>query len=143
MLNKKKNNKGFTLVELLVVIAIIGILAVVAVPALLKNVDKSRAAKVEANYSAIKSAATAYYADNGTLYKSGSTGISLDDLEIDKNGLGDATYTISVSSQSVAIVTISGLTQNVANILHGSLEQSLDTTDVASDTILVLQLINQ
>ena len=39
MLNKKKNNKGFTLVELLVVIAIIGILAVVAVPALLKNVE--------------------------------------------------------------------------------------------------------
>ena len=37
MLNRKKNNKGFTLVELLVVIAIIGILAVVAVQHYLKT----------------------------------------------------------------------------------------------------------
>ena len=47
MLNKKKNNKGFTLVELLVVIAIIGILAVVAVPALFKNIEKGKVAELE------------------------------------------------------------------------------------------------
>ena len=54
MLNKKKNNKGFTLVELLVVIAIIGILAVVAVPSLFKNVNKAKAAKIEADYQFYK-----------------------------------------------------------------------------------------
>ncbi len=64
MLNKKKNNKGFTLVELLVVIAIIGILAVVAVPALFKNINKAKVADVESDYSAIKSASLSYYADN-------------------------------------------------------------------------------
>ncbi|MGL4797099.1 MAG: type II secretion system protein [Paraclostridium sp.] len=68
MLNKKKNNKGFTLVELLVVIAIIGILAVVAVPALFSNINKAKVADLEADYSAFKSAALSYYTDNNTFY---------------------------------------------------------------------------
>ena len=66
MINKKKNNKGFTLVELLVVIAIIGILAVVAVPALFKNINKAKVADLESDYSAIKSAVLSYYTDENT-----------------------------------------------------------------------------
>lgn len=64
MLNKNKNNKGFTLVELLVVIAIIGILAVVAVPALFKNIEKGKVADLEADISAIRSAVLSYYTNN-------------------------------------------------------------------------------
>ena len=63
MFNKKKNNKGFTLVELLVVIAIIGILAVVAVPALMKNIEKGKVAKLEADYNVISTGMVTYYAD--------------------------------------------------------------------------------
>ena len=63
MFDKKKNNKGFTLVELLVVIAIIGILAVVAVPALFKNIEKGKVADLEADISAIRSAVLSNYAD--------------------------------------------------------------------------------
>lgn len=63
MFDKKKNNKGFTLVELLVVIAIIGILAVVAVPALFKNIEKAKVADLEADISAIRSAVLSNYAD--------------------------------------------------------------------------------
>ncbi len=40
--------------ELLVVIAIIGILAIVALPALFKNIEKAKIAKLEADISAIK-----------------------------------------------------------------------------------------
>ncbi|HBG0291777.1 TPA: prepilin-type N-terminal cleavage/methylation domain-containing protein [Clostridioides difficile] len=58
-----KNKKGFTLVELLVVIAIIGILAIIALPALFKNIEKAKIAKLEADISAIKSASLSYYAD--------------------------------------------------------------------------------
>ncbi|MEG2354287.1 MAG: type II secretion system protein, partial [Clostridium sp.] len=67
MLKKKNNNKGFTLVELLVVIAIIGILAVVAVPALFKNIEKGKVADLEADISAIRSAALSVYADSSML----------------------------------------------------------------------------
>ena len=76
MLNKKKNNKGFTLVELLVVIAIIGILAVVAVPALFKNINKAKVADLESDYSAIKSAVLSYYTDENTMPISDVTGAS-------------------------------------------------------------------
>lgn len=62
-MKNKKNNKGFTLVELLVVIAIIGILAVVAVPALFKNIEKGKIADLEADISAMRSAALSIYAD--------------------------------------------------------------------------------
>ena len=71
-----KNNKGFTLIELLVVIAIIGILAVVAVPALFKNIDKAKSSEIESDYSAIRSAALSYYAENGSLDQ-----IKIEDLE--------------------------------------------------------------
>lgn len=63
MFNKKKNNKGFTLVELLVVIAIIGILAVVALPSLFKNIEKSKVADLTADINAIRAASLAYYTD--------------------------------------------------------------------------------
>ena len=72
MLNRKKNNKGFTLVELLVVIAIIGILAVVAVPALFKNIEKGKVADLESDISAIRSAVLSYYTNNSE-YKTQQT----------------------------------------------------------------------
>lgn len=103
MLNKKKNNKGFTLVELLVVIAIIGILAVVAVPALFKNIEKGKVAELESDISAIRSAALSYYADNGTYpnefvaltsdNKTDSVGDLLDEIESLSNPF-DATYEV-------------------------------------------------
>ena len=78
MFNKnKKNNKGFTLVELLVVIAIIGILAVVAVPSLMKNIEKSKVASLEADINAIKSASVSYYADKNT-YPTPANGVVAD-----------------------------------------------------------------
>lgn len=51
--------------ELLVVIAIIGILAVVAVPSLIKNIDKTKISEVKSDISAIKTSIKMFYLDNG------------------------------------------------------------------------------
>ena len=85
---KKKNNKGFTLVEVLVVIAIIGVLAVVAVPALFKNINKSKAAKVEADYGTIRTAVLAEFSDGKDI----TTITDLSTLDVD--GLS-STYTVN------------------------------------------------
>ena len=105
MLNKNKNNKGFTLVELLVVIAIIGILAVVAVPALFKNIEKGKIADLEADISAIRSASLSVYADTSvmpsgeTIYQNNAIDVS-SDIAAELEGLSDpfnATYATSLS----------------------------------------------
>ena len=61
-----KNKKGFTLVELVVVIAILGILAGIAVPRFMDATATARGAKVVADLRTIDSAATMYYAKEGT-----------------------------------------------------------------------------
>ena len=105
MLSKKKNNKGFTLVELLVVIAIIGILAVVAVPALFKNIEKGKIADLEADISAIRSAALSVYADTSALPVStpSSTGMANDNINAELEGLSypfKGTYELALDSST-------------------------------------------
>lgn len=139
MLNKKKNNKGFTLVELLVVIAIIGILAVVAVPALFKNIEKGKVAELESDISAIRSAALSYYADNGTYPNETLTGTDasttsklLKEIEGLSNPF-DATYTVGDKTTPVAPPAPLTLTINASKLSADGLEKlKTDLPDMVS-----------
>ena len=52
--NRKKNNKGFSLVELIIVIAIMAILTALLAPQFLKYVERSRLSRDEANLALIE-----------------------------------------------------------------------------------------
>lgn len=66
LLNKKKNNKGFTLVELVIVIAILAILVGLLAPQYTKYVEKSRKSADVDNMNEMVKAVQVYAVDQGT-----------------------------------------------------------------------------
>jgi type IV pilus assembly protein PilA len=63
-LNKKKNQKGFTLVELLIVIAIIGILAAIAIPQFSSYRQKAYMAVTKSDVKNAYTAVQAFISEN-------------------------------------------------------------------------------
>lgn len=63
LLQKRKNNKGFSLVELIVVVAIMAVLIGVLVPTLVRNVEKSKKQKDIATVEEVRNQLTIALAD--------------------------------------------------------------------------------
>jgi type IV pilus assembly protein PilA len=63
-LNKKKADKGFTLVELLVVIVIIGILTAIALPSFLNQTAKAKQSEAKQNVSSVIKAQQSFRTEN-------------------------------------------------------------------------------
>lgn len=63
LLQKRKNNKGFSLVELIVVVAIMAVLIGVLVPTLVRNVEKSKKQKDIATVEEVRNQLTVALAD--------------------------------------------------------------------------------
>lgn len=89
LLNKKKNNKGFTLVELVIVVAILAILVGILAPQYTKYVEKSRKAADASNLDNLVTAVKVAAADGSQ----------------DVVGADDFTYTIEMTNTATTITT--------------------------------------
>ena len=85
LLNKKKNNKGFTLVELVIVIAILAILVGLLAPQYTKYVEKSKKSADVSNMDELVKAVEVYVIDNAT--KDKLTAQTTVKLSIDADGV--------------------------------------------------------
>ena len=103
-MNKKRNNKGFSLVELIVVIAIMAVLVGVLAPAYLKYVESSREKKDANNLEEVRHAVE----------------IAISDEDVFKTVTDD--MTVSISSTGVISDGSTELLEEISSVVGDSID---------------------
>ena len=93
LLNKKKNNKGFTLVELVIVVAILAILVGLLAPQYTQYVEKSRKSADASNMDEMVKAVQVYAADTANAVPA-VTNVT---IELTKDGVTSANETVNAA----------------------------------------------
>lgn len=102
------SQQGFTLIELMIVMAIVGILAAIAYPAYTDSVRKSRRADAKAALLEDAGFLERYYSTNFryTATAGGSTGPTLQVLQVPRETGATATYNLSLQAVSDSSYTL-------------------------------------
>lgn len=110
MNNKKRNNKGFSLVELIVVVAIMAVLVGVLAPAYLTYVEKSRIQKDKSAVEEVRHAVEVAIAEEAVYDK------------LDKVEANTTTNKIVVEDETA----ISGAPEELVKAVNASIGESVD-----------------
>lgn len=122
LLNKKKNNKGFTLVELVIVIAILAILVGLLAPQYTQYVEKSRKSADASNMDEIIKAIEVHYVEKG----------------VNSTATGDTTVTVTMNKDKKTPVSVKegeaklDLTEYLKNISNITLKGNWGDKDVVA-----------
>ena len=108
-MNKKMDNKGFSLVELIIVITIMAILVGVLTPQFVKFLEKSRESTDLQNIEEAKTAIETYVADHGEESLPGSITVSCP-----KATTGNITYG-GLASGKLSDYGVGGASDNIAS----------------------------
>ncbi|MBO6137012.1 MAG: prepilin-type N-terminal cleavage/methylation domain-containing protein [Lachnospiraceae bacterium] len=114
---RRKNNKGFSLVELIIVIAIMAILVAILAPQFLKYVERSRNTADIANAREISNAIIAYIADTeveDNIITTGGATVTVDKDKAVIGGSGSDTTTVlnALKEAGITAQTSDSLTLN-------------------------------
>ena len=100
-MEKKMNNKGFSLVELIVVIAIMAVLVGVLAPQFIKYVEKSRESTDIQNADSVRTVVESYYADKDGAKLPATVEVVITDSTITlKEGTGTASNTAKALTEA-------------------------------------------
>ena len=118
-MNKRMNQRGFTLMELMVVIVIVAILAAVAVPLYINYVKDARRTEAKGAIAAVISAEQIYYQNNNVYLD-----VAVSDLTSDKNPLKvdvsevSRNWDVQVKSASTTGFTVTAAGKSEAKDLY-------------------------
>lgn len=139
LLNKKKNNKGFTLVELVIVIAILAILVGILAPQYTKYVEKSRKSADASNMDEIIRAIEVYYVEQGVNSTGAETAVTIT-MNKDKTTpvsvtAGDKPLNLTEYLKNIGNITLKGnWGKDVVATLKVSKEGGVEVENIEPET---------